>query len=96
MKFELKRDKKGFIQQIKTLAYFAVQRVGIFVCIHPSTSSHSQLVEFQNGFIRANCVDCLDRTNSFQQLVGETVLAIQLNRLIGEDIKLDQLELDNE
>ena len=83
MKFQLKRDKKAFVQQIKSLAYFAVERTGIFLCINPSTSSHQQLLEFQNGIIRVNCVDCLDRTNSFQQLVGETVLAIQLNRLIG-------------
>ena len=83
MKFELKRDKKAFVQQIKSLAYFAVERTGIFLCINPSTSSHHQLLEFQNGILRVNCVDCLDRTNSFQQLVGETVLAIQLNRLIG-------------
>ena len=44
--------------------------------------------------IRANCVDCLDRTNSFQQLVGEAVLIIQLNRLIGEDTRYGRLELD--
>lgn len=50
-------------------------------------NSNDQLVEFQNGVIRANCVDCLDRTNSFQQLVGETVLSIQLGRLLKEDTK---------
>ena len=44
--------------------------------------------------IRANCVDCLDRTNSFQQLVGEAVLVMQLNRLIGEDNKPTKLDLD--
>ena len=94
MKFELKRDKKGFIQQVKTLAYYAVGRTGMFVCVNPSTSTHEQLLEFQNGVIRANCVDCLDRTNSFQQLVGQTVLALQLNRLLGEDTRYDQLDLD--
>lgn len=94
MKFELKRDKKAFVEQIKTLAYFAVQKTGLFLCLNPSTSSLQQLVEFQNGVIRANCVDCLDRTNSFQQLVGEAVLVIQLNRLIGEDTKYNRLDLD--
>lgn len=76
------------MQQIKTFAYFAVQKTGMFMCLHPSTSSYQQLVEFQDGLIRANCVDCLDRTNSFQQLVGETILAVQLNRLTGEDVRL--------
>jgi hypothetical protein len=66
MKFELKRDKKAFVQQVKMLAFLALQRTGLFLCLNPSTSSHQQLLEFQNGIIRANCVDCLDRTNSFQ------------------------------
>ena len=48
----------------------------------------------QNGVIRANCVDCLDRTNSFQQLVGETALAIQVAKLLGEDINLMTLKKD--
>ena len=96
MKFELKRDKKAFVQQIKTLAYFTVQKTGLFICTNASTSSHQQLIEFQNGVIRANCVDCLDRTNSFQQLVGEAILVIQLNRLIGEDSKPTKLELDEQ
>ena len=94
MKFELKRDKKAFVQQIKTLAYFTFQKTGLFLCTNASTSSHQQLIEFQNGVIRANCVDCLDRTNSFQQLVGEAVLVMQLNRLIGEDNKPTKLDLD--
>lgn len=96
MKFELKRDKKAFVQQIKTFAYFAVQKTGFFVCTNPSTSTHQQLIQFQNGVIRANCVDCFDRTNSFQQLVGEAVLLIQLNRLINEETKPNRLELDEQ
>ena len=96
MKFELKRDKKAFVQQIKTLAYFTVQKTGLFLCTNASTSSHQQLIEFQNGVIRANCVDCLDRTNSFQQLVGEAILVIQLNRLIGKDSKPTKLDLDEQ
>ena len=82
------------MQQAKTFAYFAIQKTGLFLCSNASTSSHQQLIEFQNGAIRANCVDCLDRTNSFQQLVGEAVLVIQLNRLLGEDSKPSKLELD--
>ena len=43
-----------------------------------------QTVELQNGVIRANCVDCLDRTNSFQQLVGEAALSLQIAKLMNE------------
>lgn len=70
MKHHLRIDKKMFVNKIKTFAYFAILRMGVFLCMNHSTSSHEQFVELQNGVIRANCVDCLDRTNSFQQLVG--------------------------
>ncbi|KAM3726739.1 Synaptojanin [Dirofilaria immitis] len=35
----------------------------------------------QNGVIRVNCLDCLDRTNAVQTLIGFQVLAIQLEGL---------------
>lgn len=70
MKYNLRLDKKLFVTKMKTIAYYAIQNTGIFMCMNPSTSNHEQFIEFQNGIVRANCVDCLDRTNSFQQLVG--------------------------
>lgn len=93
MKYNLRLDKKLFVNKMKTIAYFGIQNTGIFMCMNPSTSSHEQFIEFQNGVIRANCVDCLDRTNSFQQLMGETALAIQLNRLIKQNVTFESLEL---
>ncbi|VDK69653.1 unnamed protein product [Onchocerca ochengi] len=39
----------------------------------------------QNGIIRVNCLDCLDRTNAVQTLVGFQVLAVQL-----ESLKVDK------
>jgi hypothetical protein len=93
MKYNLRLDKKLFVNKMKTIAYFALQNTGVFMCMNPSTSSHEQFIEFQNGVIRANCVDCLDRTNSFQQLMGETALAIQLNRLIKQNVSFDSLDL---
>lgn len=82
MKYHLRLDKKMFVNKMKTIAYYAIMNTGIFMCMNHSTSSNEQFVEFQNGIIRGNCVDCLDRTNSFQQLMGETALSIQLLRLI--------------
>ncbi len=93
MKYNLRLDKKLFINKMKTIAYFALQNTGVFMCMNPSTSSHEQFIEFQNGVIRANCVDCLDRTNSFQQLMGETALAIQLNRLVKQNVSFESLDL---
>ena len=94
MKYNLKLDKNIFINKIRTFAYFTIQQTGIFLCFGIDRSSNDQFVQFQNGVIRANCVDCLDRTNSFQQLVGETVLSVQLSKLLKEDTKFDNLELD--
>jgi len=35
----------------------------------------------QTGVLRTNCVDCLDRTNSAQFIVGKCALAYQLYSL---------------
>ena len=35
----------------------------------------------QTGVLRTNCVDCLDRTNSAQFIVGKCALAFQLYSL---------------
>ena len=39
-------------------------------------------------------MDCLDRTNSFQQLVGETALSLQVAKLMNEDISIKSLTAD--
>ena len=33
----------------------------------------------QKQIIRTNCIDCLDRTNSMQYLIGEKILELQLD-----------------
>lgn len=47
---------------------------------------------FQTGVVRTNCVDCLDRTNAAQFVIGKCVLAAQL-RALGV---LDSPQLDYE
>jgi hypothetical protein len=53
--------------------------------------NNTYLLTLQNGVIRSNCIDCLDRTNVFQQVIGTAVMVNQL-RNIGIDAK----EPDNE
>ena len=36
--------------------------------------------EFQKGNVRTNCIDCLDRTNVVQGMIGKSVLIDQLRR----------------
>lgn len=38
-------------------------------------------VEMQQGVIRTNCIDCLDRTNVTQSMIGRKMLEFQLRRL---------------
>ncbi|PWA46558.1 phosphoinositide phosphatase family protein [Artemisia annua] len=38
-------------------------------------------VEGQTGVVRTNCIDCLDRTNVTQSMIGRKMLEIQLQRL---------------
>ncbi|KAM7529511.1 hypothetical protein LguiB_032921 [Lonicera macranthoides] len=38
-------------------------------------------VESQTGVVRTNCIDCLDRTNVTQSMIGRRLLEIQLRRL---------------
>lgn len=39
-------------------------------------------------------MDCLDRTNSFQQLVGELALEIQIAKLLRENISYKDIKND--
>ena len=38
-------------------------------------------ISLQNGVVRTNCIDCLDRTNVFQQILGIAVLVLQFKHL---------------
>lgn len=71
--------------------------------IEPELKSHGyllvkpgQTVELQKGVIRTNCIDCLDRTNVVQSVIGQKILTDQLRQLglfrPGENIN-DHLDL---
>lgn len=51
-----------------------------------------ELIEEQKGVVRTNCIDCLDRTNVTQSLLGRKSLEIQLQRLgiFGQSDKIHQ------
>ena len=60
----------------------------IFASLKPSSSSSSSFREktsngqlLQAGVVRTNCVDCLDRTNAAQFMVGKRAFAYQLYAL---------------
>jgi len=46
----------------------------------------------QSGVVRSNCIDCLDRTNAAQFVVGKRALACQLQALgviAGDSLNFD-------
>ena len=44
-------------------------------------NSHSINTKLQNGVARTNCIDCLDRTNAAQFVIGKRALGYQLHAL---------------
>lgn len=42
---------------------------------------HSEDLRMQNGVARTNCIDCLDRTNAAQFVIGKRALGYQLHAL---------------
>eukprot|EP00040_Diaphanoeca_grandis_P023040 m.124783 g.124783 ORF g.124783 m.124783 type:complete len:617 (+) comp29081_c0_seq1:162-2012(+) len=55
---------------------------------HDSFIAHSdkaadvvQIVSFQQGVFRSNCIDCLDRTNVVQNMLAKEALDVQLQRV---------------
>lgn len=44
-------------------------------------NNHSIDTKLQNGVARTNCIDCLDRTNAAQFVIGKRALGYQLHAL---------------
>ena len=74
------QDVIGTLEQISAEL---LQKTGFF----HNGSVDSEETCVQNGVCRSNCIDCLDRTNAAQFVIGKTALAAQLQALgvIAED-----------
>lgn len=89
IKFDMARESKKKVNVLETLELlirskmneiepFCMQAHGVISCI-------------QQGIVRTNCVDCLDRTNAAQFVIGKIALEMQLKklRIIDEDAELN-------
>lgn len=80
-----KQDGQGVIEFLETYAAASVGRTGIF-----HNASTFKTTKIQEGICRSNCIDCLDRTNAAQFVVGKRALGVQLKELgIIEDSYLE-------
>ncbi|EME32039.1 phosphatidylinositide phosphatase [Galdieria sulphuraria] len=53
----------------------------IFGFYYRKLGDHSSTPSLQKGYIRTNCIDCLDRTNVLQSAIAEVILTKQLRQL---------------
>lgn len=70
-----KSKEKNVMENLAEIAETLVNQVGIF------SVERNEVLQFQNGIIRTNCVDCLDRTNTAQFTIAKYALGYQLYHL---------------
>lgn len=71
-----KQDGQGVIEFLEKYAAETVSTTGIF-----HNGANFKVTKIQEGVCRSNCIDCLDRTNAAQFVVGKRALGVQLKSL---------------
>ncbi|KAF6768190.1 Polyphosphoinositide phosphatase, partial [Paragonimus kellicotti] len=103
--FDIARVQKSkrlvALDQLRPIVDACVRLTGMFIISGNRFGEHRTMFginPLQCGLIRVNCVDCLDRTNTAQFVVGQVALAYQLYYLgflaepvIVADSKIDRL-----
>jgi len=91
--FDMSRAAKtrgqDVIGTLEMIAEEVLQKTGFFRNGGPSIDDASTV---QNGVARTNCIDCLDRTNAAQFVIGKRALGRQLQALgviSGEIVEYD-------
>ncbi len=78
--FDMSRASKSrdqdVIGSLEAIADDYVPKTGIF-----QNGNNVEQLNVQNGVVRTNCIDCLDRTNAAQFVLGKKALGLQLYAL---------------
>lgn len=69
--------------RLDEIARMTISKTGMYInspriIEKPTFGQNKNGVILQNGVIRVNCVDCLDRTNTAQFAIGKCALAYQV------------------
>jgi len=72
-----KSRDQDVIQTLEAIAEEVVTTTGFF----QNGDGHTSPIRMQNGVARTNCIDCLDRTNAAQFVIGKRALGHQLHAL---------------
>ncbi|KAI5805204.1 SacI homology domain-containing protein [Geopyxis carbonaria] len=89
-----KSRDQDVIETLETIAENVVSKTGFF---HNGSSDDIRQPRLQNGVCRTNCIDCLDRTNAAQFVIGKRALGHQLHALgviSGTSIEYDTDAVD--
>ncbi|VVC42223.1 Hypothetical protein CINCED_3A001710 [Cinara cedri] len=85
--FDMARMNKSknvnVMRRLDEIARMAIFKTGMYIDCprivqRPTFGQFKNGIIHQNGIIRVNCVDCLDRTNTAQFAIGKCALAYQL------------------
>ena len=92
--FDMSRASKtrdqDVIGTLESIAEDVLTSTGFF----RNGSAYSETTQLQNGVARTNCIDCLDRTNAAQFVIGKRALGHQLHALGITDT--DSIEYDTD
>jgi len=85
--YDLKKERREiqFYRRFYEISYNLIEQTNMFAFIPHLRCNTTYKLELQSGVIRSNCVDCLDRTNVFQQVIGT---AVMVNQVIIYKLKL--------
>ncbi|KAL4797875.1 SacI homology domain-containing protein [Aspergillus venezuelensis] len=72
-----KSRDQDVIETLEDIAGEIIPKTGFFQNGHDKESG----LQVQNGIARTNCIDCLDRTNAAQFVIGKRALGYQLHAL---------------
>ncbi|KAL4916564.1 SacI homology domain-containing protein [Aspergillus aurantiobrunneus] len=72
-----KSRDQDVIETLEDIAGEIIPKTGFFQNGHDAASG----LRVQNGIARTNCIDCLDRTNAAQFVIGKRALGYQLHAL---------------
>jgi hypothetical protein len=89
-----KSRDQDVIETLETIAENVVSTTGFF---HNGSYDGIHTPKLQNGVCRTNCIDCLDRTNAAQFVIGKRALGYQLHALgviSGTNIEYDTDAVD--
>lgn len=88
----LRRDAEDFTSKATKVSQSAWEKTGMFIYSDDLDKQESTYIRFQQGVLRSNCVDCLDRTNLMQMIANEIILPKQITKLLNlEEISVIEL-----